>query len=105
LTPVRKSSVFLIYLAVNLILLALMLVHAGLARKAETNSLAAKSEMVEELGITDLCLFTEASYTRHLSQSDVFTPFQDGPSLPDHFPSGGVVRPPQALMKPNEKLD
>ncbi len=101
----RKSSVFLIYLAINLVLMALMFVHAGLARKAEASSLAAKSEMVQELGITDLCLFTEAGYARHLSQADVFTPFQDGPSLPDHFPSGGLVQPPDALKKSNEKLD
>lgn len=102
---VRKSAVFLIYLALNLILVGLMFVHAGLARKAATKSLPEKSDLVRRLGMTDLCLFTEASYTRHLAQASVFTPFQDGPSLPDHFPSGGLVSPPQTLRKPNEKLD
>ncbi len=85
--------------------MALMFIHAGLARKAAADSLIIKSEMVRKLGITDLCLFTEANYARHPTQADIFTPFQDGPSLPDHFPSGGLVRPPQALKKPNEKLD
>ncbi|MEO5336657.1 MAG: hypothetical protein H7841_07170 [Magnetospirillum sp. WYHS-4] len=56
-------------------------------------ALARKAEMVRELGLTDLCLFTEARYTRHLSQADLHTAFQDHPLSLDHFPSGSLVPP------------
>ncbi len=64
-----------------------------------------KAEMVRRLELTDLCLFTEASYTRHLSQADLHTPFQDTPMSLEHFPSGSMVEPPSSLRKINEKMD
>jgi hypothetical protein len=77
---------------------ALLLAAAGHARgsvrdrRAEVESRAA---MVRRLGLTDLCLFTEARYTRHPSQADRFTPFQDHPLALEHFPSGSVVASPR----------
>jgi len=53
--------------------------------------------LVRELGLTDLALFTEASYTRSLSQTDFSTPFQDSPMSFEHFPSGALVSPPRHL--------
>jgi hypothetical protein len=50
--------------------------------------------MVHRLGLTDLCLFTEARYTRHPSQADHFAPFQDHPQALEHFPSGSLLAPP-----------
>jgi hypothetical protein len=50
--------------------------------------------MVRELGLTDLCLFTEASYTRHITQTDLRTPFQEFPLSLEHFPSGSLMLPP-----------
>lgn len=50
--------------------------------------------LAESLRLTDLALWTEARYTRHPSQADLFTPFQSGPSMPEHFPSGSWVSPP-----------
>ncbi len=29
--------------------------------------------LVQRLGLTDICLFTEARYTRHPSQADIFS--------------------------------
>ncbi len=55
------------------------------------------SEMVSELELSDLSLFTEARYTRHLSQSDLHSAFQDHPLSFEHFPSGSLVVPPRAL--------
>jgi hypothetical protein len=91
---IRKSNLFLIYLAINIILLFVMFTHASLKKKADMGSLKEKAEMVKRLELTDLCLFTEASYTRHLSQSDFHTPFQDSPMSLEHFPSGSIVMPP-----------
>ncbi len=82
-----------------------MFVHASIEHRAEIGSLNEMREMVERWEITDLCLFTEANYTRHLSQADLFTPFQDGPSFLEHFPTGALVMPPGVLKRMNEKLD
>ena len=56
-----------------------------------------RGALVRELGLTDLALFTEASYTRSLSQTDFSTPFQDSPLSFEHFPSGALVSPPRHL--------
>ena len=101
----RKSDLFLIYLALNLILFAFLFTHASLEKKAGAKFIAEKMEMVHRLGLTDLCLFTEASYTRHLSQADLHTPFQDSPISMDHFPSGSFIGPSQKVRELNDKLD
>jgi hypothetical protein len=44
-------------------------------------------------------LFTEARYTRHLSQTDRFTPFQDHPLALEHFPSGSLLAIPDSLRE------
>jgi hypothetical protein len=102
---VRKSNLFFLYLAINIILLLLMFVHASFKRNTEVRFIKEKAEMVKRLGLTDLCLFTEASYTRHLSQADLHTAFQDSPMSFEHFPSGSLAAPPPGLRKINEKMD
>lgn len=101
----RKSNLFFLYLAINIILLFLMFVHASLKRHAEARFIKEKAEMVRRIGLTDLCLFTEASYTRHLSQADLHTAFQDSPMSLEHFPSGSLVAPPPGLRKINGNMD
>ena len=103
--PLRKSNFFFLYLAINLILLSLLFVHASFKRGAAARSIKEEGEIVRTLGLTDLCLFTEASYTRHLSQSDLHTPFQDSPMSLEHFPSGSIAAPPPGLRKINGKMD
>ena len=95
----RKSDVFLIYLTINITLLFLVFTHASLKERADMESLKEKVEMVRRLELTDLCLFTEANYTRHLSQADLHTPFQDSPMSLEHFPSGALVAPPMTLRR------
>jgi hypothetical protein len=82
-----------------------MFAHASVRKKADMEFLKEKMEMVRKLELTDLCLFTEANYTRHLSQADLHTPFQDSPMSLEHFPSGALVAPPKSLRKTNEKVD
>jgi hypothetical protein len=102
---VRKSNLFLLCIALSLVLFCLMLVHASFRKEAETKWIREKSEIVQKLGLSDLCLFTEASYTRHLSQADRHTPFQDSPMVLEHFPSGAIAGPPPGLRKINGKVD
>jgi hypothetical protein len=101
----RKSSLFLLFLTTGVILLVLMFVHASLQVRAGAATLHAKADLVGRLDLTDLCLFTEASYTRHLSQADLHTPFQNGPMSLEHFPSGSLVMPPAVIRKINGKVD
>jgi hypothetical protein len=102
----RKSTFFLSFLVISMVLLALMFSHAAYSARDESGMLKDKAETVRRLQLTDLCLFTEASYTRHLSQADMNTPFQDHPMSLEHFPSGALVPPP--FLKKNiahESLD
>jgi hypothetical protein len=90
----RKSNLFLLYLVVNIALLAILFGHSIHRQRGSRIVLKEKGEMVREYQLTDLCLFTEASYTRHLAVSDRHTPFQDGPMALEHFPSGSLLAPP-----------
>ncbi len=101
----RKSSLFLLYLAASITLIALMFTHASVREKAGAATLRATAELVGRLELTDLCLFTEASYTRHPSQADLHTPFQSGPVSLEHFPSGALILPPAVVRKVNGKVD
>ncbi len=102
----RKSSLYFLYLTINIFLVVLMFAHASYRERADQPVLRQKGELVKKLELTDLCLITEASYTRHLSQADWHTPFQDSPLALEHFPSGSILRPPEAIQKRlNGKLD
>jgi hypothetical protein len=101
----RKSNLFLLFLGLNLVLVVLMLIDASMRRDQERTILSEKEGMVKRLELTDLCFFTEANYTRHLSQADLHTPFQDSPTALEHFPSGTLVVPPAKIRKTNGKVD
>jgi len=90
----RNSTLFFYCLSAEVLVLGLLLVHASVREGAAQDSLNEKSALVKRLGLTDLCLFTEARYTRHLSQADLNTPFQDHPLSLEHFPSGSFTQPP-----------
>ena len=90
-----KQRVFFVVTALEVIALcALFLYGHGRVKDEETHSIPAKSELVRELELTDLSIWTEARYTRHPSQSDHFAPFQDFPSSLEHFPAGSIVAAP-----------
>jgi hypothetical protein len=101
----RKAPLFLIFLIGNILLFFLVFIHASFQQRADQHILQEQREMVKRLELTDLCLFTEASYTRHLSQADRHTPFQDYPLSLEHFPSGAILLPPQIIKRTNGKLD
>jgi len=100
--PVRKSDIFFLFTAASTVLLLLLLTHAALTRNGYVES-HDNVQLVRDYGLTDLCLFTEANYTRHISQADLHTAFQDSPLAFEHFPSGALVMPPHTLRKLNEK--
>ena len=92
-------------MAINLFLLSLMFVHATYREKADMPFLKERGKIVKRLELTDLCLYTEANYTRHLTQADLHTPFQNYPMSLEHFPSGSILQPPEMIKRINGKLD
>jgi hypothetical protein len=90
----RKSTLFLSFTLLNLLLFGLLALHAR-AVDARPEALRGPSrELVRTLQLTDLCLFTEARYTRHPAMADRHAPFQDHPMALEHFPTGSLVTPP-----------
>jgi hypothetical protein len=96
---VRKSSILFISIAAAATLLCLAFVHAAVTTRDGANGIEEKRGVVRALQLTDICLFTEARYTRHLSQADLHTAFQDHPVSLEHFPSGSLVSPPATLSR------
>ena len=93
----RRSARFLAFVGVCALLLALAWVHSLAVQRNDAGSISQKREMVKRLGIGDLCLFTDARYTRHPTSADVNTPFQDYPLSLEHFPSGSLMPVPPHL--------
>lgn len=64
--------------------------------RAVSDQLQADQQMklvIQRLGLTDLCIATDARYIRHLSVSDPVAPFMDHPGGIEHFPSSSVIAP------------
>ena len=96
----RKSTIYLSFILIGSSIMILLLVgYPFIGSESHENSLLKKTKLVRKLQITDLCLFTEARYTRHLSQADLFSAFQDHPMSFEHFPSGSLTLPPPLLIK------
>jgi hypothetical protein len=98
---IRKSWVWLTLTGAGLCaFLALVIVHPALVSTEHGIQLEEKRKLVRDLLLTDMCLFTDASFTRNPSQADLHAPFQDHPTSFDYFPSGSIV-PPSVLLRIN----
>ena len=94
---VRPSDRFILFCLAGLLLLVLALAHSRASSHAREKAMAVTAKIVADLGLTDLCLSTEARHTRHPSQADRNAAFQSHPLALDHFPSGSIIGPPPAL--------
>jgi hypothetical protein len=101
----RASSGALALLAAAFAAFAATWVDAAVSRNEAAARTAANRDLVAALELTDLCLFTEARYTRHPSQADLHTAFQDHPRALEHFPSGSLLPPPAILTEHHGRLD
>ncbi len=101
----RKSSLALALAGAGALLIGLMFVHAQLQRQADLPLIDRVAGVVADLELTDLALFTEARYTRHPSQADLHSAFQDHPVALEHFPTGSIAGPPAGLRRHHDKLD
>lgn len=99
---VRKSTLFVLFTVANLVLFALLLLHARSFEGTAEARLLPCSQIVKQLQLTDLCLVTEARYTRHPSMADPQSAFQDHPLSLEHFPSGSLVPAPVPVARGHE---
>lgn len=93
----RKSNVFIFFTVLNILVLSALFAHSVIGTRSGMSALKEEKSLVESLELTDICLFTEARYTRNPSLSDLHSPFQDSPMSMDHFPSGALMVPPPGL--------
>lgn len=89
----RPSNVLGLFFLIAVSGLMLSMADAAYRQGQAADELEHNGRLVTELGLTDLALFTEARYTRHPSQSDLRSAFQDHPLALEHFPSGSLVPP------------
>lgn len=93
MTMLRRSAIFLSAMTILGIVLLWMIFPFG-GSTHPLPKIATMKQQVRELSLTDLALFPEARYTRHLSLADTHAPFQDHPMALEHFPAGTHTRPP-----------
>jgi hypothetical protein len=94
----RKSTVFISTIAFMTALLVVAFVHAQARHRSDGPRLLQSADMVRYFRLTDLCLFTDAQYTRHPAVANRHTPFQDYPLSFEHFPSGSLSGPPPRMV-------
>lgn len=87
-----KSILFLTSTCGLVIILVVLLALSS----GRSQNVTAQNQLVKHLGLTDLALCSEARYTRHPSQADLFAPFQDFPGSFEHFPTGSLLVPDPA---------
>ena len=96
----RKHKFFLGFTFLELLLLSTLFLYSrSTVSVLNRDEVPAKRELVRYLKLTDLSLWTEARYTRHPSQADLFTPFQDFPSSLEHFPAGSIIGPESIVLQ------
>lgn len=101
----RPSSLAFVAIGFAVAGFAATFVDAAWLREYSAPQLAARGALAARLGLTDLALFTEARYTRHPSQADLHSAFQDHPVGLEHFPTGSLLPPPASLVSHHERLD
>jgi hypothetical protein len=94
---IRSGDRALASLLGGALLLAATLGYGALVQGHAQTRLQGAQELVRQLQLTDLALFTEARYARHAAMTDRFAPFQNHPMALEHFPVGALIRPPALL--------
>ena len=94
----RKSTMFAAAIALMTALLCIAFVHAQVRQRSVVPRLLQSADIVRYFELTDLCLFTDAQYTRHPAVANRHTPFQDYPLSFEHFPSGSLSGPPPRMV-------
>ena len=92
----RPAYLFLLIILLVLATDAVILDHVRARKQLYRDSSHLNNIVTAGLGLTDLCLSTEARYTRHPAVSDPMAPFMDHPGAIEHFPSGSFWAVPES---------
>jgi hypothetical protein len=93
----RPSKILLILVAALVLADVALALHGGHLRGRQRSRQPVLDIVTAGLGLTDLCVATEARYTRHPAASDRMVPFMDHPGAVEHFPTGSFWAPPPHL--------
>lgn len=100
----RPSSLAASVIGLLIILFVASFADAGRLARQRAGEQGTRGELAAKLRLTDLALFTEARYTRHVSLADLHSAAQDHPLSLEHFPSGSLM-PPPAHLRNHAPLD
>ena len=84
----RPSHILLIILLFFFFVDTSLFIHSQQLKEELRADVKIQKIAVAGLGLTDLCVATEARYTRHPAVSDPMAPFMDHPGALEHFPTG-----------------
>ena len=90
----RPSRILLIIILCFLLADISLFIHSQQLKKKIKSDEEIQKIAVAGLGLTDLCVATEARYTRSPAVSDPVAPFMDHPAALEHFPTGSFWAAP-----------
>ena len=93
----RPAYRFFMIILLVLVIDTIILSHVSVRKEHYRDSSHLSNIVTAGLGLTDLCLSTEARYTRHPAVSDPLAPFMDHPGAIEHFPSGSFWAVPESF--------
>ena len=90
---IRPSTIFILCICCVALFCAILLKEQEI--KVSERQLVDQDlkKIVSFLGVTDICVATDARYLRHLSVTDPVAPFMDDPRALEYFPSSSIVVP------------
>jgi hypothetical protein len=92
-----KHRILIGFVLFEFLILLFLFAYGQMSINGRMDEIVYKKTLVRNLMLTDFAIWTEARYTRHPSQADLFTPFQDFPSSIEHFPAGSILAPPDII--------
>lgn len=101
-----RAHFFLGLIAVLVFICSLFVFHGKQSIVAwKGGDVVAIRQVVKQLTLTDLALWSEARYTRNPALTDFFTPFQDNPASFEHFPAGSIISPKIPAVQTSVKVN
>lgn len=95
----RPVHILLVTLIMLILIDGVLYFHARRLNSILETDQAIQTIAVAGLGLTDLCIATEARYTRHPAVSDPMAPFMDHPGAIEHFPTGSFWSAPKTANR------
>jgi hypothetical protein len=87
------------------VLFLVLLVTAGYFSTGSTEpDRRCNRQLVRVFELTDMAIWTGARYTRHLSQADTFSAFQDSMGALERFPEGVLAPLPVLNRSPETRV-